>query len=120
MASAPNPLHVRDSMKTITTEELKAKLERGDDFRLVMAFDGWRFRSAHIPGSLGLGSAAAAMEVLHFDEEIVVYCTSRDCTASQMLYRALEEAGYERIRRYEEGVHGWQEAGLALEGDRVT
>jgi rhodanese-related sulfurtransferase len=107
-------------MKTITTEELKTKLDRGDDFRLVMAFDGWRFQSAHIPGSLGLGSPTAAMEVLDVREEIVVYCTSRDCTASQVLYRALEEAGYERITRYEEGVLGWQEAGYTLEGDRLT
>jgi len=107
-------------MKTITTQELKTKLDRGDDFKLVMAFDGWRFRSAHIPGSLGVGSATAAMEVLDVREEIVVYCTNRDCTASQLLYRALEEAGYERILRYEEGVLGWQEAGHTLEGDRTT
>lgn len=107
-------------MKTITTEELKTKLDRGDDFKLVMAFDGWRFQSAHIPGSLGLGSAMAAMEVLSLEEEIVVYCTNRDCTASQVLYRALEEAGYERIQRYEEGVLGWQQAGYTLEGDRTT
>jgi rhodanese-related sulfurtransferase len=37
-----------------------------------------------------------------------------------VLYRALEEAGYERITRYEEGVLGWQEAGYTLEGDRLT
>jgi rhodanese-related sulfurtransferase len=107
-------------MKTITTEELKAKLERGDTFQLVMAFDGWRFRAAHIPGSRGIGSLTAAQEVLAVDDEIVVYCTSQDCTASKMLYQALEEAGYTNLRRYSGGVQGWQEAGYPLEGDRVT
>lgn len=106
-------------MKTITTEDLRAKLECGDGLKLVMAFDGWRFQSAHIPGSVGVGSPAAAMELLDVDDEIVVYCTSRDCSASQLLYRALEEAGYTNVRRYSEGVLGWQEAGHALEGDRI-
>ncbi len=107
-------------MRIITTEELKAKLERGDDFKLVMAFDGWRFRAAHIPGSCGVGSAVAAMEVLSVGEEIVVYCTSRDCMASKALYRALEEAGYEKVWRYSEGVMGWHQAGHPLKGNQVT
>jgi len=106
-------------MKTISTEELKAKLDRGDDFKLVMAFDGWRYQSAHIPGSIGIGTPAAAEEALSVSDEIVVYCTSSDCSASQILYRALVARGYENVRRYSEGVLGWQEAGHALEGDRI-
>jgi len=108
------------AIKTISTEELKAKLERGDSFKLVMAFDGWRFQAAHIPGSSGVGSPEAAMQILTVDEEIVVYCTSEDCAASHLLYRALEEAGYTNLRRYSEGVQGWKAAGHRLEGDRVT
>ena len=106
-------------MDTITGEELKAKLDRGDVFKLVMAFDDWRFRAAHIPGSLGVGSPDAATKLLTVDEEIVVYCSSQDCMASQILYRALKEAGYQNVRRYSEGVLGWQEAGYPLEGDRL-
>lgn len=107
-------------MKTITTEELWAKLERGDEFHLVMAFDGWRFQAAHIPGSRGVGSPEAAMEVLDVNDEIIVYCTSRDCMASQLLYRALEGAGYGNVCRYSDGVLGWQQAGHPLEGDQVA
>ena len=106
-------------MKTITTEQLRERITRGDKFKLVMAFDGWRFTSAHIPGSLGVGSPAAAMSVLGKEEDIVVYCTSVDCTASQILYRALEEAGYVNVQRYPDGVAGWGDAGYELEGDRV-
>ena len=39
-------------IKTIEREELKAKLDRGDDFKLIMAMHEWGFRAAHIPGSL--------------------------------------------------------------------
>jgi len=106
-------------MKTITTEELKQKLDRGDAFKLVMAFDGWRFDAAHIPGSLSAGTPAAAMEMVSADDEVVVYCTNAECGASQILYRALEQAGYTKVLRYEEGVLGWEEAGYPLEGKQI-
>lgn len=106
-------------MKTIEREELKAKLDRGDDFKLVMAFGGWRFRGAHIPGSLSVSSPLEAAELLHPEDEIVVYCTSEACAASRLLYWALVEAGYQNVRRYTEGISGWLEAGYPLEGDSI-
>ena len=96
-------------LETIEREELKAKLERGEDFKLVMAFGGWRFRAVHIPGSLSVSSPAEATELLQPDDEIVVYCMSRDCAASKLLHRALLEVGYGNVRRYPEGVLGWQD-----------
>ncbi len=39
-------------IETIDREELKAKLDRGDDFRLVMTLHDWAFRATHIPGSI--------------------------------------------------------------------
>lgn len=109
-----------EGIKTISTEQLKARLDRGDDFKLVMAFDDWRFRAAHIPGSIGVGSPAAAMQLLRPEDDVVVYCSSDDCLASKLLYRALLAAGFKRVRRYSGGVVGWQEAGFELEGDRLT
>ena len=104
-------------METIEREELKAKLERGDDFKLVMAFDGWRFEAAHIPGSLSVSSPAEAADLLDQDDEIVVYCMNRHCAASKVLHRALLDAGYTNVRRYPDGILGWEEAGYPLEGD---
>ena len=42
---------VSDEIKTISRDELKAKLDRGDDFRLVMTLHEFAFRATHIPGS---------------------------------------------------------------------
>jgi hypothetical protein len=36
----------------ISCEELKEKLGRGDDFKLVMVSGEWEYRAKHIPGSL--------------------------------------------------------------------
>ena len=103
-------------MVLITCEELKEKLDRGDDFKLVMAFSDWRFRAAHIPGSIAVCSPAEIAELLDPDDEIVVYCTSPDCPASKLLYRELEEARYRRIRRYADGIDGWLKAGYPRRG----
>ena len=112
-------LEYRGKVKTITREELKTKLDREDDFKLVMALGGWYFRAVHIPGSISVSSPSEVSEKLDRVDEIIVYCTSPDCPASKLLYLALERAGYVKIRRYEDGIHGWLEAGYPLEGEQV-
>jgi rhodanese-related sulfurtransferase len=102
-------------IKTISREELKAKLDREDDFRLVMAMHEWGFNAAHIPGSLHFNTVADAKEHLHLDDEIVVYCSDPACVASQFAYRWLVEAGYSNVRRYAGGVSDWATAGYDLE-----
>ncbi len=39
-------------MNVISREELKVKLDRGDDVKLVMTLGEWAYRAKHIPGSL--------------------------------------------------------------------
>ena len=41
-----------EPIRTICRDELKAKLDRGDDFKLIMALNRWAFDAKHIPGSL--------------------------------------------------------------------
>jgi rhodanese-related sulfurtransferase len=102
-------------IETIDRDELKAKLERGDEVKLVMTLHEWAFNEAHIPGSINVTSPAAAAEALNPDDEIVVYCSDEACVASQIAYRALTEGGFENVRRYAGGLSDWQEAGYPLE-----
>ena len=104
----------------ITREDLKEKLDRGDDFRLVMALGDWYFRAAHIPGSLSVCSPTEADEILDPHDEIVVYCTNVACPASKFLCVYLEGAGYKRIRRYADGISGWLEAGYPLDVSKLS
>ena len=103
-------------METIGRDELRAKLDRRDDFKLVMALSEWAFNEAHIPGSINVTSPALAAEELNRDDEIVVYCSDEACIASQIAYRALIEDGYRHVRRYPGGLSDWQDAGYPLEG----
>lgn len=104
-------------MKEISTEELKAKLDRGDDFKLVMTLADWAYQMSHIPGSLNVNNLEQAEKLLKLDDEIVVYCSDEKCIASQAAYLYLTRHGFTNVRRYSGGLSEWLAAGLPLEGD---
>ena len=54
----------KPATQLITREELKEKLDREDDFKLVMALGDWHFRAAHIPGSISVSSRMEAAKCL--------------------------------------------------------
>ena len=107
----------RIPVRTIGRDELRAKLERGDEIRLVMALNDWAFRAKHIPGSEHFDSPDETFDALSLDDEIVVYCSNVDCLASVALYYSLLDRGYWNVRRYAGGLMDWEAAGLPLEGD---
>jgi rhodanese-related sulfurtransferase len=120
MSPARNPpQQVHPPVRTIDREELRAKLARGDDFKLVMAMNEWGFRAKRIPGSVHYNSPAEMLAALGKDDDIVVYCSHAGCHASVAAYEALLEHGYRNVRRYEGGIVDWEEAGLPLEGTWV-
>ena len=106
-------------MNVIEASELKQKLDRGDQFKLVNALGDWEFRAKHIPGSLHIPTIEQALEELSPDDEIVVYCSNPSCRASSKLYKELDKRGYKNLRRFEGGIVGWDEAGYPLEGEWV-
>ncbi len=103
-------------MNEISAEELKAKLDRGDQFRLVMTLGDLAFQGKHIPGSIDLHEPETLLEELDPDEEIVVYCSDRLCPASMMAYNLLENRGYKHVQRFSGGLAEWEQAGYPLEG----
>jgi rhodanese-related sulfurtransferase len=108
-----------DPIRTISRDELRAKLERGDDFRLIMALNRWAFDAKHIPGSLHFDTPEELYATVQPDDEVVVYCSHVDCLSSVALYRDLVRRGYRNVRRYSGGLLDWEDAGLPLEGSFV-
>jgi rhodanese-related sulfurtransferase len=122
MLQQPNP-HAAlgtEPIHTIGKDELKAKLDRGDDFRLVMALNSWAFDAKHIPGSVHFDTPDELYAALGPDDEIVVYCSNVDCLSSVAMYRDLVQRGYRNVRRYSGGLLEWEDAGLPLEGSFVV
>ena len=108
-----------EPVKTISRDELKAKLDGHDDFKLVMALNRWAYDAKRIPGSLHFDSPEALYGALSPDDDIVVYCSQVDCLSSVALYRDLVGRGYRHVRRYAGGLLDWEDAGLPLEGSFV-
>jgi hypothetical protein len=60
-------------MKTLSAVELKEKLDRGDEFKLVMTMGTWAFNSKYIPGSINISTPEEATKLLTPNDEIVVF-----------------------------------------------
>jgi rhodanese-related sulfurtransferase len=107
-------------MNLISREELKKKIDRGDNFKLVFVLGEWHYRAKHIPGSMHIDTPEKGIVKLNTDDDIVVYCSNTTCAASMYAYKLLEENDYQNVRRYAGGIQDWEEAGYSLEGEMVT
>src|SRR5712691_12199826 len=85
---------------TISREELKEKLDRKENFRLVMALAEWAYQAKHIPGSIHFATMREALHSLNKEDEIVVYCSDANCIASQALGQLLERNGYTHVLHF--------------------
>ena len=66
--------------KTISRDELKEKIDRGDSFTLVETLPPTAYEHAHLPGALNMPSdqvkQLAAKLLTDKQADIVVYCAS--------------------------------------------
>jgi rhodanese-related sulfurtransferase len=110
-------------MRSISRADLKDKMNKWQDLKLVFALGEWQYRCLHIPGSLcvpcspALYRSAEALKELDPNDEIVVYCSNEMCYASISLYHLLVERGYHNVSRYAGGLLDWDDAGYPLEGE---
>ena len=106
-------------MKIMSREQLKNKIDRGDNFKLVMMMHQWAYDHMHIPGSLHFDNPYEAMTQLGPDDEIVVYGSTKWCHKSICAYLALRSQGFNKLYLYRGGLEEWLNAHYPLEGDLV-
>lgn len=104
----------------ITADELRAKLEREDDFVLVDALAPMVYAHSHLPGAINMPPSAVdptrlAKRIPDRNTEIVVYCSSPDCDDSVVTAQQLKALGYANVRHYAGGKDEWRELGFPLE-----
>ena len=109
--------------KTITTEELKQKIDSKGDLYLIDTLMTNSYEMRHIPGAISVPFGIDFLEKFEEqvkaskDAEIIMYCASGGCQLSKMAADALEGAGYTNVGHYVDGLAGWQEAGYEFEGE---
>lgn len=99
-------------VETITREELKEKMDSGDEFALVNVLSSEQFEREHIPGSINIPLDQVEQEFPEQFEEgddIVVYCASPSCQASPKAAQKLESMGFTNVKDYEDGLSDWKE-----------
>ena len=108
-------------MVIITRDELKDKLDRGDDFTLFEVLPLMYFRKHHLPTAKNLPPTAVAEVVSEIvpdrSAEIVLYCWDDHCPTSGWAATELEAMGYTNIREYVGGKKDWLDAGLPMAKD---
>jgi|SRR5690606_18642633 len=107
-------------MTTISTDELKRRIDSGIPTVLVEALPRRHFDLGHLPGAINIPhdeiSARASADLPDKDTPIVVYCASRQCRNSKVAAGTLEAMGYRQVYQYVDGKQDWQESGHPLEG----
>src|SRR5262249_28315397 len=103
----------------ITLQELRAKLDAGEDLVLVEALGPQYYEDAHLPGAINVPHTRveelAPSLLPDKDAQIVVYCSNGPCANSGIASAKLTSLGYTDVRDYHEGKAEWREAGLPLE-----
>src|ERR671932_588161 len=97
-------------MKLISREELKKKLDRGDDFKLVNALGEWAYNAKDIPGSINISKIDDARKILDPKDDIVIYCSNPSRSASIIGYQLLTNMGFNKVKRYAGGIEDWEQA----------
>lgn len=108
-------------MKTMTAEQLAARLEGREPVRLIDVLSREHYDTVHLPEAENLPLdelADLAPERLGRDETVVVYCSNFDCSKSPKAAAVLEELGYQDVYDFEGGIAEWRKGGRPLVRDR--
>lgn len=107
------------AVRTISREELKGKLDRGEGVVVVETLGPAYYEDAHLPGAINISHTRVdeLAPVLLPDKSVqmIVYCSNRTCQNSPQAAKRLEALGYGNVCDYEEGKQDWIRAGLPTE-----
>lgn len=95
----------------ITVQELKQKLDKGEEFVFIDVREKYEYEEFNLGAKLiPLGDFQMAIDDLtdHQNEEIVVHC--RSGARSGMAQQLLQQAGFTNVRNLTGGVMAWQDA----------
>ncbi|HMQ53300.1 MAG TPA: rhodanese-like domain-containing protein [Anaerolineae bacterium] len=104
----PEPIHVRE----ISPDDLKARLENGDDLIVVDMRQAWEYQAGHIPGALHMfiQDIPYRFKELPQDTEIVFQCWHGNTSLQASAFLIDNGWSGERIASLSGGIAGWVQA----------
>ena len=93
----------------IDAVELKAKLDRGDDFKLIDVREPHEFQICRIPGStlIPLGELAKHLHELDQSAEYVMHCKMGGRSAKAV--DLMKQSGFKKVRNMTGGILAWSD-----------
>ena len=108
---------VRQEIRQVSLEDLKARLEAREDLVLVDVREADEWRQGHIPGALHLPRGYLEMRAQQLlpkkDATIVAYCAGG--IRSAFAAKVLQEMGYTRVESANPGFNDWKDKGYPSE-----
>ena len=98
-------------MTTITAEEVKSRLDKGEELHLIDVREPFENAEFNIGGQLIPLGKIQSMQIEDIEdlknEEVIFYCRSGKRSASAALF--LDTLGFTNTKNLDGGMMGWQE-----------
>ena len=103
-------------VKETTVDQIKARLDRGDQFHLVDVREESEYAKDHLPGAIHLGKGVIERDVEQklpeTGAEIVLYCGGG--FRSALAADNLQKMGYTNVISMDGGVREWRDKGYPM------
>ena len=93
-------------MNEITVQELKEKLDKGEDFQLIDVREEFEYETSNLGGQLiPLGGILIEADKVSKDKPVVVMCRSGKRSAAAIMQ--LQQLGYSNLTNLQGGILAW-------------
>jgi rhodanese-related sulfurtransferase len=107
---------VKRNVRELTVDDVKAKLDRGEDFQLIDVREESEFAKDHLPGAVHMGKGVIERDVEEkFPDTaapLVLYCGGG--FRSALAADNLQKMGYTNVLSMDGGIRGWREKNYPL------
>ncbi|HYK50494.1 MAG TPA: rhodanese-like domain-containing protein [Terriglobales bacterium] len=106
----------RKRIREVSLEDVKGKLDRGEQFLLVDVREESEYANDHLPGAVHMGKGIIERDieerVPQLDAPVVLYCGGG--YRSALAADNLQKMGYTNVVSMDGGIRGWREKHFPL------
>jgi rhodanese-related sulfurtransferase len=107
----------RKRVREVTVDDVKARLDRGEEFLLVDVREEREYAKDHLPGAIHLGKGIIERDieerVPQLNAPLVLYCGGG--YRSALAADNLQKMGYTNVLSMDGGIRGWREKHFSVE-----
>jgi rhodanese-related sulfurtransferase len=95
-------------MEEITVEELKRKIDNGEDFQLIDVRETFEYEVSNLGGlNIPLSGIMIESEKIETDKPVIVHCRSGKRSAAAIMQ--LQTLGFDNLYNLEGGILAWKD-----------